>query len=204
MARAADRLDVDVFDALAVAQVVAQHQRSTHAVGGRLLICMAPRQQPLAPALKAPVSPQLVVGAPPAHAQPQGPLRVYQVGHHGALNFHGEVETRARTAPVVRHVFQVVQNIDAAHETDAAVDHAGLAMHAAQPAQVEVRPPQTPGLRAIDAMPDTGLGKAVTYVVSGFAAAEAIEHHPHLDTALFGARQGVDDAQAGVVEIEDV
>src|SRR5690606_15328534 len=95
-------------------------------------------------------------------------------------------------------------NIDAAHETDAAVDHAGLAMHAAQPAQVEVRPPQTPGLRAIDAMPDTGLGKAVTYVVSGFAAAEAIEHHPHLDTALFGARQGVDDAQAGVVEIEDV
>src|SRR5690606_31562421 len=70
--------------------------------------------------------------------------------------------------------------------------------------QVEMRLAQPLRLGPVDAMPYTFLGETVADIVGVLAAAESVDHHPHLHTARLGALERVDDLQAGFVEIEDV
>src|SRR5690606_1868875 len=126
------RREVDIFDSLAKAQVVTQDHGGAHAIGCGSVTRLAARQQALAPTLKSLVEAVIVGRATPVHPQPQRPLSMYQVIDYRALQLHGEVETGARASPVVRHIFKIVENIDSAHKAYSPVDHAGLAMHAAQ------------------------------------------------------------------------
>src|SRR5690606_32429952 len=91
-----------------------------------------------------------VVAPAPAHAQPQVALRPEHVVDNRALKPHGKIKARLRALAVIRHVDEIVQNIDATDEGYLVIDKGYLAMQAPQTPKIETDSPQASRLWSID------------------------------------------------------
>src|SRR5690606_39327356 len=81
---------------------------------------------------------------------PQITLCLDQVLHNGTPYPNGEVESGSRALAVVRNIFQVIDDIDATHEADAAINDSNLAVKPAQALELETKSAQTIGLRPVN------------------------------------------------------
>src|SRR5690606_2943723 len=139
-----------------------------------------------APSPEAPVELAPVVAPAPGHAYPQVALGLGQVLHNGPAHPHGEIEAGLGALAVVGHVFEVVEDVDAAHEPDVVVDHGDLAMQAPQSLQPEAKPAQAGGLGPVDAHLRAHFFEPASDFRRVLVTAETVDHDPHLHAALAG------------------
>jgi hypothetical protein len=197
-ARMRDAVQVGALEGLAKAQVVAQHQRGAQVATGRHG-SVARLEQPHA----VPVA-RMTAQARPVQPHPQQFLGIGGLGDQRPLHLHGEIEARPGDAVRRIAVIVVVDDVDAADEGDAPVDHSDLAVQAAQPAARRNVAREPARLGTEDAALRAGVGQARTQGIDELCAAEAVEHHAHLDSAPHGRLQAVQYLGTGAVRGEDV
>lgn len=184
LTRPADRPQIGALDGAAVAQVVAQDEARPHPAHGRHL------EAPLA------VAAARVPKLRPRHQIPQPAHGGVNLRHQRPLDRDGIVVLRRQTRRG-----GIVDDVDAADETDTGIHQGQLAVQAAQAvaAQAPAR-----GFRAVDQHPHPRFGQRPDQRRGQRGGAEAVDHEVDLDAAPCRTHQCRGDAAAGLVVAVDV
>src|SRR3546814_9447191 len=123
--------------------------------------------------------------------------------HFRSLQTHGKIKTRPGALAIVLHVYVVIQHIDAAHKSYAVIDHRHLAVQPAQAPQVETHRQQACGLGPVYTILGTHFRQLLRNGRGVLLAAEAVDHNPHLYTALASLAHVLQHQQAGPLSSEE-
>ena len=185
MLRGVDCRDVGVEDVVAMPDVVAD-QEGCRLRAGRCAAGGDGRGEA-----------QAALEIDPGDDFPEAAYRVVHLRENRPFDAHRVVVARPH---VVRRIV-VVDDIDAADEGDAGVDHGQLAMQAAQAMATEM---EGADFLAVEHGADAGGSQARHEVDAEIASAEAVDRHADLDAACSSAAQRVGDGMADFVGGEDV
>ncbi len=187
-ARVLDGGEIGLFDVAPVAQVVPDHEGGSDGVD-RIVLPAGTRRRRRRPAPEA----------RPADQPPQMPHGGADRCDERPFDAHGIVEARPEVGRVA--VVQIVDDVDAADEGDAAVDGDQLAV---QPPQAVAAQPEGGEFGAIDLDLDAGIRESAAQAVGELARAEAIDEHAHRDAAPCRRDQRGRDLPAGRIVGVDV
>src|SRR5690606_10371131 len=197
-------MHIYVFDGIAKTKVIAQQDTGSHSRLEPFLRFGQGLSTPLAPALQPLIKLVPVITAPPSHPYPQITLCLDQVLHHGTPYPNGEVESGSRALAVVRNIFQVIDDIDATHEADAAINDSNLAVKPAQALELETKSAQTIGLRPVNPQLSSHLLEQAGNLGGLRITAKTIDDDPNLDPTLTSCFQVTQHSSAGIIQVENV
>jgi hypothetical protein len=153
---------VGVLDVVAMADVVADHQRRFHVTAGLWAGLRRAEQAQAAPE------------GGPGHQLPHAPDAAVDGREKGAFDAHCIVLARGGHP----WILEVADNVDAADEGDPPVDDGQLAMQSAQASATQGQGADFP---AVDEHVHAGIHQPLHHLGDKLAAAEAVHQHAHRD-----------------------